>query len=67
MVMVVIVIILAFDNKFITTIAVSFLCLFDNGTTELLERIITGSITTNATAVTFTGCCITIIATVTIF
>ena len=62
------IVILAFDNKFITTaIAVSFLCLFVHGATELLDRIITGSITTNATAVTFTRCCIAIIATVTIF
>ena len=65
--MMVAIVIVAFDNKFITTIAVSFLCLFVDGTTELLDRIITGGITTNATAVTFTRCCIAIIATVTVF
>ena len=65
--MMVVIVIVAFDNKFITTVAVSFLCLFVNGTTEFLDRIITGSITTNPTAVTFAGCCITIIATVTVF
>ena len=62
-----VIVIVAFDNKFITTSAVSFPGLFVNGTTEFLERIITGSITTNATAVTFARCCITSIANVTIF